>query len=211
MPVFRSGPGQAPEWCELERFDIVELPPGGSHRFGRLGRREKLIVGKGTCRLAHGGQTKTVEEGAHLDLAERGDGFEVVEALADCTLIRMCGRWGDETGGSGLFAGGTSADPQDRGDPVPYPKSTNFDSHYHDCDEYWIIFEGRGLAVSEGQEYEVGPGDCVVTGMGHHHDLPQVREPIKAVYFETTLEGQKRLGHLWEHTHGPARPKAERV
>ena len=211
MPVFSSGQGQAPEWCELECFDIVELPAGDSHRFQRTGQREKLIVGKGRCRLAYGGQTATVEEGANLDLTSPEDCFEVLAALSDCTLIRMCGRWGEETGGSGLFAGDTSADPQDGGDPVEYPKSTNFDNHYHDCDEYWIIFEGRGLAVSEGQEYEVGPGDCVVTGMGHHHDLPQVHEPIGAVYFETTLEGEKRLGHLWEHTHGPAQPKAERV
>lgn len=34
---------------------------------------------------------------------------------------------------------------------------------------------------------------------------PQVFETIKGVYFETTLQGQKRLGHLWEHTHGPGR------
>jgi hypothetical protein len=24
------------------------------------------------------------------------------------------------------------------------------------------------------------------------------------VYFETTLRRQKRTGHLWQHTHGPA-------
>ncbi|MGH2616746.1 MAG: cupin domain-containing protein, partial [Thermomicrobiales bacterium] len=91
-------------------------------------------------------------------------------------------------------------------DPVSYPKTTSFDSHYHDCDEYWIVWAGRGVAVSEGQEYEVGPGDCVATGMGHHHDFPRVQEPVQAVYFETTLQGAKRRGHLWEHTHGLAQP-----
>jgi mannose-6-phosphate isomerase-like protein (cupin superfamily) len=94
---------------------------------------------------------------------------------------------------------------------VGYAKTTNFDSHYHDCDEYWIVLEGRGVAVSEGKSYQVGPGDCVATGMGHHHDFPQASEPIKAVYFETTLQGQERLGHLWDHRHGPAEPALERV
>jgi hypothetical protein len=47
--------------------------------------------------------------------------------------------------------------------------------------------------------------------MGHHHDFPQVREPVWAVYFETTLRGAKRRGHLWEHTHGPARPTVDYV
>ena len=47
--------------------------------------------------------------------------------------------------------------------------------------------------------------------MGHHHDFPEVFEPVRAVYFETTLEGQKRRGHLWEHTHGPSAPAPGRV
>ena len=32
-----------------------------------------------------------------------------------------------------------------------------------------------------------------------------------AVYFETTMEGEKRRGHLWDHIHGKAQPRAERV
>jgi mannose-6-phosphate isomerase-like protein (cupin superfamily) len=123
----------------------------------------------------------------------------------------MAGRWGAEVGGSGIFGGSEVADPHDGGDPVDYEKRTGFDNHYHDCDEYWIIFEGRGLAVSEGKPYEVGPGDCVATGMGFHHDLPRVHEPLRGVFFETTLEGQKRLGHLWDHTHGVAEPKTDRT
>src|SRR5690606_21474727 len=127
------------------------------------------------------------------------------------TLVRMCGRWGDMTGGSGIFGVTNSNNPSDGGDPVDYPKATNFDRHFHDCDEYWVILKGSGIAVSEGKSYKVGPGDCVATGMGHHHDFPQAFEPIKAVFFETTLRGQKRLGHLWEHTHGPAEPDWTRV
>ncbi len=42
-------------------------------------------------------------------------------------------------------------------------------------------------------------------------DAKEAFEPIAGVYFETTLEGHKRLGHLWEHTHGPAEPQPERV
>ena len=51
----------------------------------------------------------------------------------------------------------------------------------------------------------------VDAGMGHQHDLAMVSEPVKAVFFETALEGRKRLGHLWNHTHGPAEPKPERI
>jgi hypothetical protein len=31
------------------------------------------------------------------------------------------------------------------------------------------------------------------------------------VFFETSLEGEKRVGHLWQHTHGLAHPKPERT
>lgn len=211
MPVFKAGPHQAPEWCELEQFDIAELKAGETHVFGRVGHREKLIVGKGRCRVAYDHHEVDAREGANLDLESPYGQFEVLVVYEDTTVIRMAGRWGEETGGSGIFSGAEVAEPHDGGDSVGYEKRTPFDNHYHDCDEYWIVFEGRGLAVSEGKQYEVGPGDCVATGMGFHHDLPRVYEPVRAVYFETTLEDQKRLGHLWNHTHGEAQPKAERV
>jgi len=201
MPVMRSGEA-APEWCELEHFDIVRLKPGEAHRFERAGRKEKLIVGAGRCRVAVGGRIVEAERGANLDLSAPGERFEVREALEETTLVRMCGRWGEEVGGSGLFPAWEVDDPKDCGDPVAYPKRTAFDNHYHDCDEYWIVISGRGVAVSEGRHYEVGPGDCVATRMGDHHDLPIVHEPITAVFFETTLGGRKRPGHLWQHTHG---------
>lgn len=211
MPVFQSGPGNAPAWCEMEFFEVVQLPTGGTHDFERVGLREKLIVGKGECRIRYKGVTLDASEKTNLDLSSEDSHFEVLEVRTPTTIIRMCGRWGDEVGGSGLFSASNSDQPQDGGDPVDYPKQTNFDSHYHDCDEYWIIFEGSGVAVSEGRAYNVGTGDCVTTGMGHHHDIPSVDRPINAVYFETTLEGRKRLGHLWDHTHGKAEPQQDRI
>lgn len=207
MPVFTSGRNQAPSWCQLQSFDIVELQPGQEHRYERAGTKEKLIVGRGRCRVSGA----AAEERAQFDLGE-GDRPYAVDLVAERTvLIRMCGDWGEECGGAGVFTGANSDRPEDKGDRVEYPKFTNFDCHYHDCDEYWILFEGSGLAYSEGKAYLVGPGDCVATGMGHHHDLSRVDAPIRAVYFETTMEGQKRRGHLWDHTHGQAQPCRERI
>ena len=214
MPVFRAGSGQAPAWCELHRFDVVDLPAGaGRYDFDRAGPREKLIVGEGACTVAVGGREQAAEKGANIDLPEGEGGFSILEVSEDATLIRMAGDWGDEVGGSGLFSVDEAADSDrtDRGDPVPYEKRTRFDCHFHDCDEYWILFAGSGVAVSEGKRYEVSAGDCVATGMGQHHDFPLVHEPVRAVYFETTMEGEKRRGHLWDHTHGKAQPRAERV
>jgi mannose-6-phosphate isomerase-like protein (cupin superfamily) len=192
-------------------FEVVALPRGARHRFARRAPREKLIVCLGQGRVAIDGSAVDATAGSNLDLPSGAGCFEVSEISNDVVAVRLCGDWGDETGGSGLFAVDNTETPADKGDPVQYVKTTNFDNHYHDCDEYWVVWAGRGVAVSEGHEYDVGPGDCVATGMGHHHDFPQVQEPVRAVYFETTLEGAKRRGHLWEHTHGPAQPRMDRV
>jgi len=211
MPVFRSGAGQVPAWCELRTFDIVTVRPGETYTYERAGAKEKLIIGRGACRVRIGSAEHEAEDGAILDLPVAEDVFVVSDVTEAATLIRMAGNWGEEVGGSGLFGVSEVADPKDGGDLIHYVKRTNFDAHFHDCDEYWIVFEGHGVAVSEGKLYEVGPGDCVATGMGHHHDFPSVTEPVRAVFFETTLEGLKRRGHLWEHTHGPAEPRADRL
>ena len=212
MPVFRSGKGLAPAWCELEYFEIVRLQRGEARVLERVGPQEKLIVCEGECRIAANGELFEGRAGqTNLDLNAGTGAFEITEVSADALLVRMCGRWGSEVGGSGLFFVVKSETP-DTGNPlIREAKNTSFDNHYHDCDEYWIIFDGRGVAASEGKLYQVGVGDCVATGRGHHHDFPVVYEPGRAVFFETTMEGAKRPGHLWEHTHGPAQPVADRI
>jgi mannose-6-phosphate isomerase-like protein (cupin superfamily) len=210
MPVFRSDE-TAPSWCEMRSFDVIYLNPGESRQFTRREPREKLIAGRGGCQVVIGSIAAELPERQIFDLPNGETIFEARAGSEPVTLILMSGTWGDEIGGAGIFGGVEEDNPKDGGDPVSYPKRTKFDSHYHDCDEYWIVFEGRGTAVSEGMHYQVGPGDCLATGMGHHHDLPLVSEPIRSVFFETTLEGQKRRGHLWDHTHGKAQPQAERV
>jgi mannose-6-phosphate isomerase-like protein (cupin superfamily) len=193
----------------MEYFDITELAPGEKRSFERVGNKEKLIVTKGRCRISTGGPVIDAEAGANLDLLP-GARFEALDVEEDAVLVRMCGRWGDEVGGSGIFVLERMDIFAEVGDPVDYPKNHPLDNHYHDCDEYWIFFDGRGLAVSEGEFYEVGVGHCVATGMGHHHDVSLIYETMKGVFFETTMEGAKRPGHLWEHTHGPAEPRPER-
>ena len=133
MPVFRSGSGLAPAWCELERFDIVELLPGESYAFERVGQKQKLIVGKGRCRIAVNGVSVTADEGANFDMETTDGRFEVLDVFSDATLIWMDGRWGEETGGSGIFTVPSEHSRLDAGDPVDYPKETTFDNHYHDC------------------------------------------------------------------------------
>ena len=211
MPLFRDGLGSAPAWCELTSFEVLRLPAGARHDFPRIAPRERLIVASGTCRLACGAEQLDAAAGTRCELRDPEARFAVQATREPTTMVRLCGTWGDETGGWGLFQVAEVEHPVERGDPVDYPKRTNMDNHYHDCDEYYIILEGRGTVVSEGRHYEVGPGDCVATRRGDHHGVPLAPEPVTAVYLETTLRGRRRRGHLWDHTHGPAEPHPERL
>ncbi|MFD9670192.1 cupin domain-containing protein [Rhodococcus sp. NPDC059968] len=71
-----------------------------------------------------------------------------------------------------------------------------FDNHFHDCDEYWLIYKGRAVIATEGNTYEVGPGDVVYTRAGEEHDVIEVSEDLEAFFLEDRLVGEGRVGHL---------------
>src|SRR5690348_12527649 len=49
-----------------------------------------------------------------------------------------------------------------------------FDCHFHDFNEYWLVFQGKAKVRSEGQEFYVKPGDIVCTRAGDEHDVVEV-------------------------------------
>ena len=71
-----------------------------------------------------------------------------------------------------------------------------FDRHYHDCDEYWLIFKGKARVTSEGRTYYVKPGDIVCTKAGDEHDVLEVYEDMEGFWFEDATPPGGRVGHL---------------
>lgn len=209
MSVFRSGE-RPPHWCKLTGFEFVEIT-GQPRPIAITAKKQRLLVVRGTCRLTSKNWVQVLSGGQFWDMDEADGPFAADAAYGTAQVLILSGKWGTELGGCGIFSLTPTTPVWKEGDPVSYPKSTNFDSHYHDNDEYWVIIEGSGTVMVGSRSYEVKPGDCVAIGMGHHHDLPQLRADVKGAYFETELEGKKRIGHLWEHTHGPADVRAERV
>ena len=173
MPIFRSGQA-VPSWCEMTFFEMVRLQEGQTYSFPRLANKEKLFVCEGHGSVLVGDVRSDATRGQICDLNE--DGFIVSRVYEPTTMVRVCGNWGNEIGSYAVFTLDKSAHPRNDGDPTPYTRNTVFDQHYHDFDEYWIITKGRGRVVTEGQVYDVAPGDCVATGMGHHHYFPLVFE-----------------------------------
>jgi mannose-6-phosphate isomerase-like protein (cupin superfamily) len=88
-----------------------------------------------------------------------------------------------------------------------------FDRHYHDCDEYWFIREGRAVIEIDDERYTVEAGDIVCTEIGREHDFLQVLEPVIGFWFEAVLKldgelGKGREGHLHR---SPERAAGHRV
>jgi mannose-6-phosphate isomerase-like protein (cupin superfamily) len=71
-----------------------------------------------------------------------------------------------------------------------------FDLHYHDCDEYWLIFAGRARVTVGPGTYEVGRGDIVCTPTGTEHDVIGVYETLEGFWFEAATPEGGRVGHL---------------
>lgn len=79
-------------------------------------------------------------------------------------------------------------------------EASQLEPHFHDAHEYWFVFEGRARVKSEGEEYEVGPGDILVTRMGDEHDILEIVEgPLRTFWVEDALSGRMRPGHLHRH------------
>jgi mannose-6-phosphate isomerase-like protein (cupin superfamily) len=206
VPVFTFT--NPPAWCKLRKFEFLGVPAGGERLFDTTSPRELYICTDGEVSVEAGGGTTLLKAGAWREAT--AGGTVRLHSSNGAQVCRAQGHWKTIVG-AGLFA--VRSGPQRmKGSPYTYQKSTPFDRHFHDCDEYWIVLSGKARVSSEDREYDVGAGDCVATGMGWHHDVLSCDPAgIRAIYFETELEGRMRGGHLWEPEHAPAQPCLERV
>jgi len=115
MPIIVEN-GEMPPWCELRRFEIVRLEGDERVYFAREGMKEKLIIAEGGCEVRVGGRSFTASKGEQFNSGLQAESFEVLNAEIGTVVMRLCGSWGN----------------------------TKFDRHYHDCDEYYILYEGEG-------------------------------------------------------------------
>ena len=71
-----------------------------------------------------------------------------------------------------------------------------FDRHFHDCDEYWLLFAGRARISVGDRTYEAGAGDIVCTPTGTEHDIVAVDGVLEGFWFEGRTPPGGRVGHL---------------
>lgn len=209
MNVFREGM-QTPGWCTVREFRTISLGAKETIRATRRHPNEFFFATYGVGLISSTGQDIVIREQQFFMMPEGTSEVSISGTGRPVDIIRFGGDWGAHVYGASLFRVGPGVPCPFAGDPVTYPKNTAFDAHYHDYDEYWFIIEGSGVVVVGDEKAHVRSGDCIAIGAGYHHDFPLIDWPVKALAFEVSITGQKRLGHLWTHTHGPAIPHAER-
>ena len=69
-------------------------------------------------------------------------------------------------------------------------------AHFHDCNEFWIVVQGKGIATSGKVTYELGPGDMLITRAGDEHSMAVIESMI-AVYFHGVMPPDGRFGYLY--------------
>lgn len=200
MSLLKISENKFPDWSELKKITQLSIESDSKIEIVKSFSKYALFVISGQCSIRTNGYEKIFIENDSLLSDKNNISVKTLDQKTEIVMIE--GNWNDDIGDSAVFKMSKHSFPRNIGDPVDYARTNDFDNHYHDSDEYWIILKGNGLAVSEGLKYKFSDGDIIATRMGDHHDLPEVYEDIHGIYFETSLRGQKRLGHLWNHTHG---------
>lgn len=200
MPLIKIADNNFPEWSELKKVSMLKPEVNAPIQIKKSFSRFGLFLISGECKIKTDQHNKALNEGDSFFSDQ--ESITIIPTRLNTEIFLTEGEWGSETGSSGVFKMNNSTTPRNIGDPVSYTRTTEFDNHYHDCDEFWIILKGSGLAVIEGVKYKFSAGDIVATRMGDHHDLPEIYDELGGIFFETSLKGKKRGGHLWLHTHG---------
>ena len=83
------------------------------------------------------------------------------------------------------------------------------DYHYHDGDEYWIVFRGHFPLDYNGLHVPVEPGKLLAFGKGYEHGLLEPPETMGALVLAMPLEDRERDGHLNRERNGDPVPGRE--
>ena len=212
MPIFRTELDNVPAWSELRHYEAHELHPEASVSVRRTHECENIVATYGTGQVVIGGQSLVLAEGQFVAVPAGVRDYTLRGTWRPASFMRLCGLWGSEVGGCGVFRANPGEGPKNVGDPVDYPKISGVDRHYHDYDAVpgscWTVqrwYTSIRRVCRDTQRlcrHRCGPSPrhCL-----RARDVPR-RGTSKALCAD-----KKRIGHLWNYKHGAAVPDPERA
>ena len=84
-------------------------------------------------------------------------------------------------------------------------RGAGVEPHYHDADEIWLFYSGRGEVWLDRKSFEITPNTAVYTPMGAVHRF-QMFTDFGDATIVTRLERQRRAAHLLVEEAGPPVP-----
>jgi len=192
---------EAPDWVEIDDFEIFTLDQGepgegrrtipwdpGSHAV------VAVVSGEVTAQFADG--KVTLQRRDWLSVPESGLRLTSMRSGTSkhfaCELVLVRGHW-DAVNEVGSF----QFRPEK---PLEY--------HYHDYNEYWIVYRGSATVQLPGEEIVVKAGQVLANPVGWEHGIRAPHETIEGLGFQTQAVGQRRQGHLLRDVHGEPVPAA---
>lgn len=210
MPVAKKwNSGSLPAWSKIKKYEMITMYEDDVVKIENPWPKLIIWTGYSKLILIENGEEKLLLQNTvyETEIRELELRYKPRFFCEKNEIVLVYGDWQKAAPANFLVHECVDKLPCNRGtqDALLTYRNTNFDNHYHDFDEYWLILEGRGVAFSEGQFYSVGPGDLVLTQAGVNHDFPIVHTPISALAVEVGPVESERKGHLWEWRDGVAK------
>lgn len=175
-----KGNGHTPYWGTA-----TQAPEPFSRELKPTFPRERLVVLHGEVTVESELGRFTLKRRDFVEVPQTG--MKVTNAgNSSAELARIAGRWKQVI----------------RNEICLFRPDRPCDYHYHDSDEYWMVFRGHFTLNYDDKEYELRPGLMLAAGMGFEHGSVAPEEHFEAVVMATQLEGEKRDGHLVRDLHG---------
>ena len=179
--------GHRPYWGYYQ-----DRPLPSSHRIEPTHPKERLVVISGDAQIESEHGRFTLHKRDYYDVPAGGATItNIGTSMAE--IAHISGHW----------------DKTIRSEICMFQPGNPCDVHYHDGDEYWVIFRGHFTLDYNGRKVPVGPGDLLAAGMGFEHGALEPEEVMQAIVLATPLEGRERDGHLNRENNGAPTPGRE--
>lgn len=182
-----DGTGHVPYWGYYQ-----DSPLPSSRRIEPTTPKDRIVVISGEVQVVSELGRVTLHKRDYFDVPASGATItNTGESMAE--IGRVMGHWSHSI----------------RSEICMFQPGNPCDVHYHDGDEYWVIFRGHFTLDYHGRKIKVGPGTLLAAGKGYEHGALDVEEVMNGLVIAMPLEDAQRDGHLNRERHGDPTPGRE--
>lgn len=182
-----DGSGHVPYWGYYQ-----DRPLASTRRIEPTTKKDRIVVLSGIVQVETELGRTTLHKRDYFDIPASGATLtNTGTSMAE--IGRVMGHW----------------DHSVRSEICMFQPGNPCDTHYHDGDEYWVVFRGHFTLDYNGRKIKVGPGTLMAAGKGYEHGAEEVEEVMNGLVIAMPLEDGKRDGHLNRANQGAPTPGRE--